>query len=218
MDKQLSRVLCGCGGGLLQDCCFSRIITVLFPWFIAVEAFLFSPAVLLVLLVSFSLFLSFISQTSFFALPPFCSLCFLPPDFHRLIAISGSSALQPFPRDPASLPGRVMYEWLALTSLQAHRHSHSVLPGLLFLALSFFPSVPLPYSFLSLSSINHLSLLLLSLPGSLPLRYLLCFTVSTSISLSCLSFFITLAHGETYSCLSSSSTLRLAFYELSILV
>ncbi len=162
-----------------RPCCF-RLITMMFPCFIAVKAFLFSRAVLPVLLICFSLFLSFVSLISIFALPPFCSFCFLPPNFHRLIAVSGSSALQPVPRDPASLPGRVMYEWLALTSLQAQRHSHSVLPGLLFLALSFFPSVPLPYSFSSLSSINHLSLRLLSLPVSLPLWYLLCFTASPS--------------------------------------
>lgn len=86
-----------------------------------------------------------------FVFPFLPHFCFLPPSFRCLIAVSGSSAEQAVPRGPASLPGRVMYEWLALTSLQAQRHSNSVLPGLLFLVLSLSAS-PL---FLLLSPILH---------------------------------------------------------------
>ena len=94
------------------------------------------------------------------AFPPFLSFCFLPPSFHRLTAVSGSSAEQPVPRGPASLPGRVMYEWLALTSLQAQRQSNSVLSGSLFLVLSLSASP----RFL----LNHLSPLPFSLPRFSP--------------------------------------------------
>ena len=73
----------------------------------------------------------------FFCLPFSASLLFLLFSASQLsFAVSGSSAEQALPRGPASLSGRVMYEWLALTSLQAQRHSNSVLPGSLFLVLS----------------------------------------------------------------------------------
>lgn len=67
--------------------------------------------------------------------------CFLPPSMHCLFSEAGGE--QAVPLGPASLPGRVMYEWLALTSLQPRRHGSSALPGLLFLIFSFI----IPHSF-----------------------------------------------------------------------
>lgn len=166
------------------------------------KTFLFSPC----LAPMSSSFLSLplrLPLTYICALPPFCSFCFLPHGFYRLIAVSGSSAEHSMPRGPASLPGRVMYEWLALTSLQARRHSNSVLPGLLFLVLSLSGS-PLVLLYPPLITSLFFPFLLLCL--------LLCdgFTVSpfpASTTFSCPSFVIALAHVKT--CLSSSSTLLL---------
>lgn len=119
------------------------------------------------------------------ALPIFCSFGFLPPSFYRFIAVSVSSAEQLMPRGPASLSGRVMYVWLALTSLQAQRHSNSVLPVLLFLMLSLSASAsfllifPLHYSPLS-SSFFSLSV---SSSVTSPLFYCSPFSASTTVLL-----------------------------------
>lgn len=124
-----SRVLCPRGGFLCNIfVCFS-----LFLWF-AVAMVLF-PLHLSSLF--FYICLSFIFFPTVFASPSPCSLHFLPPNFHHLIPVTGSSAEQCCATWPRLFFGRVMYEWLALTSLQAQRHSNSVLPGLLFLVLSF---------------------------------------------------------------------------------
>lgn len=94
-----------------------------------------SPASILLILLFLFVFHFF--PPTVFASPSLCSLHFLPPNFHHLIPVTGSSAEQCCAPWPRLFFGRVMYEWLALTSLQAQRHSNSVLPGLLFLVLSF---------------------------------------------------------------------------------
>lgn len=86
----------------------------------------------------------------------FCiaSFCFMPPS---CIASLSLGPEQPGPR-PRPLPGRVMYEWLALTSLQANVIATQCSKACFFWL---FLSVPLPYSFSSSSSINHFSLIFL---------------------------------------------------------
>lgn len=81
-----SRVLCPRGGFLYNIfVCFS-----LFLWF-AVAMVLF-PLHLSFLFFYFCL--SFIFSPTVFALPSPCSLHFLPPNFHHLIPVTGSSAEQ----------------------------------------------------------------------------------------------------------------------------
>lgn len=129
----------------------------------------------------------------------FCFLCFPLSDCHRLTAASGPCAVQPC--GPASLPSRVMYDWLALTSPRAQRHSNSVLPGLCFLVLSL--------------GASPLFLLLLYPPliTSLFYRFLFlcaiyCFPPSPHQFLYLVHHFsLPLALIKTYSCLSSLSTL-----------
>lgn len=166
------------------------------------------------ILISFSFSLS--SLDYYFCIASLLSLLFSAaqlPSPHGCLWVRCRAACAPWSRLPL---GRVMYEWLALTSLQAQRHSNSALPGLLFLVLSLSAS---PLFLLLLSSINHLSFLLFFFCVSSvmsPLFY--CFPFSTSVSLSCLSFFIALANVKT--CLSSLSTLLLVLIslELSILI
>lgn len=122
MDKPLWR-------GSLQDCRFSWLITELFHCFFWLFRHFYlplscshpppSPPI------SFSLFLWLLFLH---CLPSVLSIPCLPTFIASLLSL-GSVQCSLFSRGPASLPGRVMYEWLALTSLHAQRHSNSVLPG-----------------------------------------------------------------------------------------
>lgn len=176
--SQPSRVLCGRGGGLVK-----LVTTALFPCFTIVNASVWLPPFLFL---SLTFCFSFICLLLLPSLLLFCLLCFPPPDCHRLTAVSGPCAVQP--RGPASLPGRVMYDWLALTSPRAQRHSNSVLPGLCFLVLSLSAS---PLFLLLLYPPLITSLFFRFLFQRLFLCAIYCFPpFFTSISLSCPSFFI----------------------------
>lgn len=157
----------------LQDCCFTGLITALFPWLIVALAFLF-----LLLFSSFlflSIFLFFFDY--YFCIASFLFLLFsaLPTSIASLLSLGPvQSSLFPVAPPPS------LAEWCMSGSLWRHFRPN-VIATQCSQACSFwcFLSVPLPSSFSFLSSINHLSVLCF-LSVSFPMLYLFRFTSSPS--------------------------------------